>query len=289
MSRAERVVALGGCIVPETPVNRQCSGGHTWWHSRRRPTVVVPPPDALWPDIWRFALSYNAYSDQRGFPEAAEVANAAARRWSADGSLPDDLSTARAALFFEQRRYHHFGWDPEGDDARYVRALLAQIGDLSDGVVRLLTGTERPNHEDLDDPGVDQNGPPASEAGAAAPPVSSVRPQGQRRGPIGPSDDHREGTRNAMGGPYEWTSGRMLHLKGCSHFEEHIPPRRATGEEMRSLPVCNDCAREYGTSGNGPPGAGNSNPQELTFRCPRCFTLKPITLQMEDGVCSDCE
>jgi len=51
------------------------------------------------------------------------------------GVLPGDLDTARAALFFEQRRFHHFGSDPTGNDALYVRTLLGRIAELSGGTV----------------------------------------------------------------------------------------------------------------------------------------------------------
>jgi hypothetical protein len=37
------------------------------------------------------------------------------------------LTELRACLFFEQRRFRNFGWDPGPDEMCYVRALLNAI------------------------------------------------------------------------------------------------------------------------------------------------------------------
>ena len=52
-----------------------------------------------------------------------------------DGTLPDDLDELRAALFFEQRRYHHFGEGPDGSDLDYIEALVGAIREISGGAV----------------------------------------------------------------------------------------------------------------------------------------------------------
>lgn len=93
----------------------------------------VPRPDAAWLDIWDFALTYNAYDRDGGFGKAAELGNRCIQAWNKDGSLPDDLATARSALFFEQRRHRHFGDDPTGASENYIRALVQRISDLTDG------------------------------------------------------------------------------------------------------------------------------------------------------------
>jgi hypothetical protein len=41
--------------------------------------------------------------------------------------MPRDLEKLRIALFFEQRRWRHFGDVPEGADLSYISALVAQI------------------------------------------------------------------------------------------------------------------------------------------------------------------
>jgi hypothetical protein len=99
------------------------------------PAIDIPSDSAPMPLIWTFALTYNAYDRHGGFEGAAEIGNASEAQWRRDGVLPADLDTARASLFFEQRRYHHFGSDPEGDAERYVRSLVRQIRDLSGATV----------------------------------------------------------------------------------------------------------------------------------------------------------
>ena len=96
-------------------------------------SVTVPLEDAPWQDIWRFALTYNAYDRLGGFDTASEHGNRARDRWNSEQVLPDELDGARAALFFEQRRFRHFDSDPSGEDEVYVRALIALIRQLSGG------------------------------------------------------------------------------------------------------------------------------------------------------------
>jgi hypothetical protein len=94
--------------------------------------ILVPSEDVPLRDIWRFALTYNGYDRHKN---VGNLANKCSRRWSVDNSLPPDLATARAALFYEQRRYHHFGSGPSSSEEQYIRALVGHIRDLSDGTV----------------------------------------------------------------------------------------------------------------------------------------------------------
>lgn len=103
--------------------------------SNQRASITVPPADAAWPDIWRFALTYHAYHRLGDSEQAAAVGNRHADRWRAQRELPAGIDTARIALFFEQRRYHHFGHDPSGERETYIRALVGHIGELSCGPV----------------------------------------------------------------------------------------------------------------------------------------------------------
>ena len=118
----------------------------------RNTTVLVPPDGDPWPEIWEFALSYDAYDAHGGFEGAARIGNGCVSQWTIDRSLPDDLISARAALFFEQRRFRHFGWDPEGEDARYVRALLSRIRHLSGGRVAVLASNQWVQDEEMSTP-----------------------------------------------------------------------------------------------------------------------------------------
>lgn len=95
--------------------------------------IPVPPRDAPWTDLVSFALTYNAYSRVGG--SLADLANSIRARYRCDRMLPEDLDKLRAALFFEQRRYHDSGEDPVGPDLRYIRAMVGAIGGLGRGSV----------------------------------------------------------------------------------------------------------------------------------------------------------
>jgi hypothetical protein len=98
--------------------------------------LPVPPAGSpFFPDINEFALTYNAYSRVSGVRTAAQIGNGARARYRNDGSFPDDLDELRAALFFEQRRYHHFGEGPDGADLDYIQALVGAIRRISGGAV----------------------------------------------------------------------------------------------------------------------------------------------------------
>ncbi len=86
----------------------------------------IPGPNAPWmPDIAEFALTFDGYlalGDRVG-----DLANGTEHEWSENRSLPDDLVELRSCLFFEQRRYRHFGWDPDEEAMVYIRALVEAI------------------------------------------------------------------------------------------------------------------------------------------------------------------
>lgn len=89
---------------------------------------MVPSSRAEWHLIARFALTYDGYAHKGpGTAECARIANPARARYHADGTLPDRLDHLRTCLFFEQRRYHHYGESPAGPDLRYIRALVLAI------------------------------------------------------------------------------------------------------------------------------------------------------------------
>ena len=98
------------------------------------PDGSIDVPDSTVPlhVIWEFALSYNAY-ERHG--DIADNANQVSTTYVGDGVLPDDLATLRSALFFEQRRAHHFGEYGPREAPVYVIALLDKIRELSGGSV----------------------------------------------------------------------------------------------------------------------------------------------------------
>lgn len=80
--------------------------------------IDIPNPDASWREIAEFALTFNGYEVWGSFEKCAEIANA---------KRQDSLTDLRTCLFFEQRRWRHFGEDPDGEAMAYIRALVEKI------------------------------------------------------------------------------------------------------------------------------------------------------------------
>ena len=78
----------------------------------------VPGLDADLDEIIVFAHTFDAYEYHGSFEAAAEIANRHAS---------DTLTDLRTCLFFEIRRWRHFGQDPDPEADRYIRGLVAEI------------------------------------------------------------------------------------------------------------------------------------------------------------------
>jgi hypothetical protein len=78
----------------------------------------IPATDADWDAIAAFALTYNGYKACGSFEACAEIANA-----QRHGSLAE----LRTCLFFENRRWHHFGRDPDDEAMAYIRSVIEQM------------------------------------------------------------------------------------------------------------------------------------------------------------------
>lgn len=65
-----------------------------------------------------FALTFDGYLVHGSFEACAKIANRKA---------PNTLTEYRTCLFFEQRRWRHFGVEPEGEALVYIRSLVAGI------------------------------------------------------------------------------------------------------------------------------------------------------------------
>lgn len=78
----------------------------------------VPGPESDWLSISAFALSFDGYAFHGSFERRAEIANA--RR-------ADSLDDVRTCLFFEQRRWRHFGESPDDEAMAYIRTLIEHI------------------------------------------------------------------------------------------------------------------------------------------------------------------
>jgi hypothetical protein len=78
----------------------------------------VPGPSAEWSTIEKFALTFNGYEVHGSFDACAEIANA-----QRSASLTD----LRTCLFYEQRRWRHFGYDPDASTMEYIHGIVEKI------------------------------------------------------------------------------------------------------------------------------------------------------------------
>jgi hypothetical protein len=78
----------------------------------------VPPTGSSWDEIAQFALRYEGYAEMGGFEALGDLANS--KSFST-------LDEARACLFFEQRRWRHFGDHPDDETMIYIEKLLEFI------------------------------------------------------------------------------------------------------------------------------------------------------------------
>jgi len=83
---------------------------------------ILPPGAAHWGDIVPFASTFNGYQHLGNVAALGEVANKKAL-----DPQSCTLSELRAALFFEYRRYNHFGHDPDAAAMRHIHLLVEEI------------------------------------------------------------------------------------------------------------------------------------------------------------------
>ena len=86
----------------------------------------IPSIDSDYSNIAGFALSFDGYSRIK---DIAIFANKIVDEFHSDCSIITKLTLTelRACLFFEQRRYHHYGDAPEGEDRDYINSLMLEI------------------------------------------------------------------------------------------------------------------------------------------------------------------
>src|SRR5258708_1918094 len=71
----------------------------------------VPKPEADWDLISKFALTFNGYKAWGSFEKCAEIANQ---------ERHSSLTELRTCLFFEDRRWHHYGDEPDAEAMQYI-------------------------------------------------------------------------------------------------------------------------------------------------------------------------
>lgn len=96
--------------------------------NERLNATAVPPATASWHIIGRFALTLDGYR-AIGQKECSQLAEKVGGEFSRDATSLQRLSLTelRACLFFEQRRFRHFGSEPQDADRDYINALLETI------------------------------------------------------------------------------------------------------------------------------------------------------------------
>lgn len=87
----------------------------------------LPATDAEERAYHEFAMSTNGYVRMGNNQRCAAFANAAIGAWRQSGVLPDTIKELRVCLFFEQRRWHHFGDGFNDETAAYVHAIVAKL------------------------------------------------------------------------------------------------------------------------------------------------------------------
>ena len=78
----------------------------------------IPSDTATWAQIVHFAHTFDGDKYWGSRKKCAEIANARRR---------ETLTELRTCLFFEQRRWNHFGSAPDADAMAYIHELITSI------------------------------------------------------------------------------------------------------------------------------------------------------------------
>ena len=78
----------------------------------------IPSSSARWDKISEFALTFDGYKEHGSFAKCAEIANE--QRHST-------LTELRTCLFFEQRRWRHYGDEPDDEAMGYIKSIVEKI------------------------------------------------------------------------------------------------------------------------------------------------------------------
>lgn len=129
-------------------VNLSTQGAHSLDRSAiPSPAVPLPDPDAAWTEIEEYAL---ACAPKAGHAELGSMASRARRMWNRYGQLSGSVADLQACLFFEQRRWHLFGAEPDGRARAYAAALVLAIGSAANAT-RPVMSTKEPDAADAVD------------------------------------------------------------------------------------------------------------------------------------------
>ena len=105
---------------------------------------LLPKPQADWLEVSGFAHSFNGYEYWGSFEKCGDLANKILENYKTSGQLSTNLTSLRTCLFFEARRWRHYGYDPDEEALRYARALVEarqlvfsqeDLNDINGGVI----------------------------------------------------------------------------------------------------------------------------------------------------------
>ena len=85
----------------------------------------TPGEEANEDALQTFALTTNGYERMGMFARCVDLSNSARETWRRTREVPDSLRDLRCCLFFEQRRFHHYG---NGFDKMYGAMFASMRG-----------------------------------------------------------------------------------------------------------------------------------------------------------------
>jgi len=84
--------------------------------------------------VWEYALTVDGYGYTKANlgVECGDLANQKLEAYERYGTWQGSFQELRCCLFFEQRRWHHFGTDPVGNQLLGLQALFLAISERWD-------------------------------------------------------------------------------------------------------------------------------------------------------------
>lgn len=94
-----------------------------------RRLIHAIPAELEWARSSDIARSINGYelAPHLGLGDVGDFANSVAEQVRMGRPLPASLEELWLCLFFEHRRWHHFGYEPEGEDRRFLERLCRAL------------------------------------------------------------------------------------------------------------------------------------------------------------------
>ncbi|MBI3162434.1 MAG: hypothetical protein HYZ23_07985 [Chloroflexi bacterium] len=87
----------------------------------------IPSQRASWKKIELFALTFNGYKHWGSFKKCREVAERGVKLFRENKEPTQSLTDLRTCLFFESRRWKHYGKNPSKKGMEYVHILVEAI------------------------------------------------------------------------------------------------------------------------------------------------------------------